>query len=128
VDEHQRREELPDHALVVRGGPMTDFDAMSEDAQTEQRRIGYPGLSVRAAVDITVEQLVRASFSLPHNRIRVSTVGRLRQGGFSLRKLPGLHHYNVVINSLGPQTMERLTDLFDEPIPNPVPRSERRKQ
>jgi hypothetical protein len=88
---------LPNEALVVRGGRMENYDHMVEDALLELRRVQYAGLSVRAGVDVTVDQLVRAGRPLPNGAIRVSTVERLRDGGLPLAKLPGPYHYNIVI-------------------------------
>jgi len=108
---------------------MENYDHMVEDALLELRRVQYAGLSVRAGVDVTVEQLVRAGKLLPNGAIRVSTVGRLRDGGFPLTKLPGPYHHNIVIREpVNAEVMAYLAGLFDEAQPNPVPSSERRKQ
>jgi hypothetical protein len=119
---------IPDEALVVRGGLMENFEEMVEDAQTESLRVGYAGLSVRAGMNVTSEQLVRAG-KIPNSNVRLSRAGRLREGGFPLRKLEGEYHYNIVVGDRADiTTMRRLADLFDEAQPNPVPRSERRRQ
>jgi hypothetical protein len=106
---------------------MENFEDMVEDAQDELLRVGYAGLTVRAGVDVTIEQLVRAG-KIPNGSIRVSTAGRLRQGGFPLTEIEGPFHYNAVTgDTAGVEAMRRFASLFDEPQPNPVPRNERRK-
>lgn len=106
---------------------MENFEDMVEDSQDELLRIGYAGLSVRAGVGVTIEQLVRAGKIL-NGSIRVSTAGRLRQGGFPLAEIEGPYHYNAVMGDTADvEVMRKFASLFDEPQPNPMPRSERRK-
>jgi hypothetical protein len=127
VTQAQESDDLPDDAIVVRGGLMQNIDEMVEDARDEMARVGYPGLSVRAGVGVTVEELVRAG-QLPNNQIRVSTAGRVRKDGYSFSRISGPYHYNIVLPSLDPKTVAQLSDSFDEPQANPVPRDERRRR
>lgn len=106
---------------------MENFEDMVEDSQDELLRVGYAGLTVWAGVGVTVEHLVRAG-KIPNNYVRVSTAERLRQGGFPLAKIEGPYHYNAVVGDTADvDDMKKFARLFDDPQPNPVPRSERRK-
>jgi hypothetical protein len=127
VTQARENDDLPDDAIVVRGGLMQNIDEMVEDARDEMARVGYPGLSVRAGTGVTVEELVRAG-QVPNNQIVESTAGRLREDGYSFVKIPGEYHYNIVLPSLDPKTVAQLADSFDGPQPNPVPRHERRRR
>jgi hypothetical protein len=127
VTQARESDDLPDDAIVVRGGLMQNIDEMVEDARDEMARVGHPGLSVRAGVGVTLVELVRAG-QVPHNQIVVSTAGRVRKDGYSFVKIPGEYHYNIVLPSLEPTTVAQLADSFDGPQPNPVPRNERRRR
>jgi hypothetical protein len=121
---HSRRDEpLPDDVtIIVRGGVMKIAD-LRRNALITQRRHGFYGISVFAAVDMTVEQLLVGAVYIPHRQIRTTTAGRVRAAGFPLRRtliLP--YHYDIVLDDLDDPTFGRLLEHFEPPIDNPHPR------
>lgn len=118
--------ELPDLAIVVRGGIAKDHGSMRVGAMKARERLGFYALSVYAkprdpgqSVKDTVGQLVHHG-GIENRRILVTTAGRLRARGFELvRTGPDPLHYSVVLDDTGPATFIRFEKSFDPPQENP---------
>lgn len=117
---------LPDDALVVRGGQqLTPADVQQ---RADEEPDGTWGLSIRTAPGKSLEELVRES-EIPHTKIRVSRVGKIRAIGpeFDVRPTDGPgyppHHGTIVIPSrpVSDEDARAVCNAFDEPIPNPAP-------
>lgn len=81
---------------------------------------GIFSISVFLALDESVEQLcAREPYLARYGQIRLSSVGRLRSGGFALLPTLGRPHYDVVLPDIADRTLQRLDACFDAPIPNP---------
>ncbi|MGH3440966.1 MAG: hypothetical protein ACRDUY_02765 [Nitriliruptorales bacterium] len=119
----RHREPLPhDTTVVVRGGVM-HIDDLRRNALITLRRHGFAGISVFAAVDTTLDELLAGPVYIPHAQIRTTTVGRLRDAAFELRRTLTLpYHYDIVLEDTDDDTLARLLGCFDEPQPNPHPR------
>ncbi|MGH2353892.1 MAG: hypothetical protein ACRDJN_19985 [Chloroflexota bacterium] len=114
---------LPDDALVVRGGLMTP-ESIQEAADLEPD--GTFGLSVQSAPGMTPRDLAREG-DLPHSKIRVSSVGRIRSLGPGFDVIPTAgpgRHGTLTIPSrpVSVDDAQKITGAFDEPIPNPARR------
>lgn len=89
-------------------------------AAKAQRRLGRPGISVFCGQsDSTVADLVAAG-AVPHDYVRVSTAGRIRQAGFELRRHGKWPHCTVDVSPEGTDaSVRRLVECFDDAQPNP---------
>lgn len=109
-----RAGELPEEALVVRGG-----------RNTPETFVGAPGVvitasgtvlnvSVNSAAGMTVTPL---SAGVPHARIGVTTVGRIRALGGTVVPAPSRNNpYHCLLGGLTP---EQACALFTPTRPNP---------
>jgi hypothetical protein len=89
-------EELPDHAIVVRGGIMNAENFMNGVSEIPGRPDAQ-GLSVQAAVGKTIEELAIAG-NIKNARIGVATVGRIRRAGYELVKTGGAGcHWDLLV-------------------------------
>lgn len=79
--------DLPDDAVVIRGGLMAMAD-LRRSAQIHFDHEGRYALSVFCGVDASADAIARAA-SLPHPKIRQSTVGRIRRAGFDVVRSEG---------------------------------------
>lgn len=115
-----RPEEPPDDAVVVvRGGEMTGafVRRTATDAHDE---LGSYAVSVYLALDADVEELCAAEpYLLGSGKVRLSTVVRLRSGGFPLLPTLDRPHYDIVLPDLDDATLRRLEGCFDPARPNP---------
>ena len=112
-------QDLPDDALVVRGGLM-QLPALTKAVEkciTEQHR---PGLSVFAGEVATKQELVEAAGNrLRDTQVRFTTVGRLRAAGFTdMEQTSEIPHDSIWLpdqdwgGHLG-----ALEAVFDPPVP-----------
>jgi hypothetical protein len=120
--------DLPDTALVVRGGEM-NLTNLSASAEAEYAETGEYALSFWASADLDVGGIVRAARhqgeltgdrNIPHGRVQVSTAGRIRAAGFDLVATPPPGHYSLVLPD--PPTVAdyaAVMSAFDSPVPNP---------
>ncbi len=77
-------------------------------------------MSVFLTLDAGVDELCAAEpFLVRYGKVRLSTAGRLRAGGFPLIPTLQRPHYDVVLPDLEPPTLLRLDDCFDAPLTNP---------
>ena len=111
---------LPDEALVVRGGVM-ELAVLETNAQTHYDEFGEYALSVYSLPDRSADEIALLA-SLPHAKIRVSTVGRLREAGYPVVPSPGPPgHADLELPHPPTEGDWRVLDaLFDPPRPNPA--------
>jgi hypothetical protein len=89
----------------------------ASDAHDE---FGIFAVSVFLALDEPVETLCATEPYLSrYAKIRISAVGRLRGAGFALIPTLARPHYDIVLPDLSDQTLSRLEECFDPPVPNP---------
>ena len=119
-----RDEEPPDDAIVVVRGGLLAADSVRRTAAVSMREHGFFGVSVYAALGVSVEELVGATPELGRDRykqLRATTAGALRGAGFVLLATQARPHYDVVLDDLEDPTIERLRGCFGPPFPNPGP-------
>jgi hypothetical protein len=81
---------------------------------------GILGISVEAAIGVTVAEVCRSSPRLARYRqLRLSTFGRLRTAGFPLVATFDAPHYTLALPDLSEITLARLERAFGDPIPSP---------
>jgi hypothetical protein len=100
---------LPDDALVVRGGVNTP-EHVRKGMGTHPS--GVTGISVESAPGVTVEELAGP---IPHGKIGVTTVGRVRAGGDVIRTR-GRSRNHATLTGLTP---EQISGLLTPTVPNP---------
>lgn len=117
-----RHEDPPgDIVVIVRGGVMAP-ESVVRTARTSFSRHGFFGMSVFAAIEMTVEELVARTPELRRDRykqLRRSTVGQLRGAGFALLATLDWPHFDVVLPDLEDGTLARLDACFSQPFPTP---------
>jgi len=116
----------PDDALVLRGGTMRP-EALLASALDAETILGVPAISVFAGDSsrVAITDLVDLGL-VPHDVIRVSTVGRIRSAGFVIRRTGRYPHCSVELGqSPTLEEVTRLAGLFNGPIPNPRQRIRR---
>lgn len=118
-----RHEEPPADAIVIIRGGLLAHDSIVRTATTSFERHGFYGVSVFAAIGMTIEELVGRTPELGADRykqLRRSTVGELRAAGFAL--LPTLEwpHFDIVLPDVEESTLDRLVACFSEPFANPA--------
>lgn len=104
-------EELPDDALVVRGGRNRAEDI---ERATGTHPSGVTGVSVESAAGASVGKL---SAMIPHGMIGVTTVGRVRQAGGDVIQTSGRSPHHATLTGLSPEQASR---LLTPTIPNPA--------
>jgi hypothetical protein len=112
---------LSDDALVVRGGLLTP-EKVQQAAGEEPD--GTWGLSVQSAPGMSIRDLVREG-SIPHSKVSVSSVGRIRSlgTGFDVKKTDGVGNHGTLVIPSRPVTQEdasAVASAFDDPIINPT--------
>jgi hypothetical protein len=101
---------LPDNALVVRGGGNTP-EHVRKGMGTHPS--GVTGVSVESAPGATVEEL---SGPIPHTKIGVTTVGRVRAAGGDVIRTRGRSANHATLTGLTP---EQISGLLTPTVPNP---------
>lgn len=108
VPEPESPAELPEDAVVVRGGLM-DRQQTIEKAASARPIWGTNGLSVWSVADLSADEIVQLARTyedlaadppkryLPYGQMRVSTVGQLRARGFGLLPDSPFGHYLLAI-------------------------------
>lgn len=118
------REQLPDDAVVVRGGE-AEIGRLLEAASLAWDRHGKYVLSVYAlapedgeATEDVVGRIVEVS-QLPNGKVRTTTAGALRAQGFALEQSPPDAHYHVVLaDQPDEDAIGRFEQTLDPPIKN----------
>jgi len=115
-----RRENPPDDGAVVIRAGVIDRRSIEDAASRCFEGYGVFGISVEAAIGVSVAEACRASRRLARYRqLRLSTFGRLRAGGFPLVATFDSPHFTLILPDLSEITLARLDRCFDGPIPNP---------
>ena len=107
-------EEIPDEALVVRGGRNRPADIVRG---TGTHPSGVTGVSVESAVGVSVAELAA---SIPHGQVGVTTVGEVRKAGGDVIRTAGRSPYHATLTGLTPEQASR---LLTPTIPNPARRA-----
>jgi hypothetical protein len=107
-----------DTTLVIRAGVMT-ADNVRGSAERTFELYAVFGISVEAVIDTTVQEACAGDRIANYRRVRLSTFGRVRAGGFALLASFGHPHFTLVLPDLSELTIARLGRCFDDPIANP---------
>jgi hypothetical protein len=115
-----RQESPPDDAAVVIRAGVMERRAVEDAASRCFEGYGILGISVEAAIGVSIVEACRDSRRLARYRqLRLSTFGRLRAAGFPLVATFDAPHYTLTLPDLSEITLARLERTFDKPIPNP---------
>lgn len=78
-------------------------------------------VSVEAVLEGTVDETCHRSPRIGdrYGKVRLSTAGRLRAAGFVLLATFDRPHFDIALPDLSDDTVKRLDECFDQPIPNP---------
>jgi hypothetical protein len=115
-----RRERPPDDGVVVIRAGVMERGGIEVAASRCFEGYGVLGISVEAAIGVSVVEACRTSPRLARYRqLRLSTFGRLRTAGFPLVATFDSPHYTLTLPDLSEITLARLERTFDDPIPNP---------
>ena len=104
-------EQIPDEAIVVRGGRNSPENIRQG---TGVHPSGVTGISVESAVEVAVEEL---SVSIPHGQIGITTVGEVRKAGGDVIRTAGRSPYHATLTGLTP---EQVSHLLTPTMPNPA--------
>ena len=102
--------EIPDDALVVRGGQNRPQDIRRG---TQTHPSGVTGISVESALEVSVTELARA---IPHGQIGITTAGAVRKAGGDVVRTSGRSPYHTTLTGLTP---DQASQLLTPTIPNP---------
>jgi hypothetical protein len=93
-----------------------------KDAIEKCRNIkGYPGLSFFGENGLTEDEIAKEA-NAPNGWMRVSTIGAMRKAGFSPWRVGANFHLTLRFpRRPSDRQLERLINLFDDPIENPHP-------
>jgi hypothetical protein len=127
----RRDEDLPDDAIVVKGGLISNPEKLRGDALDCYAKLEVRGeepvhgVSVCSLPDCTADEIARAvgTFRLPQTQMRVSTVGQLELYGYLV--VPSGQYGHATLIFPGSPTegdWENLQQIFDDPVDNPVAR------
>lgn len=120
-------QELPDDAIVVRGGLM-GTTSLEANAYGSHAECGIWALSVWSYPNMTLEAVAEEARRvdpdvLPQGKIRAATAGEIRARGYELVATNQRGHYSLVVPPKpGAGVWEDLREIFDDPILNPVRR------
>lgn len=104
-------EEIPNDALVVRGGRNRPEDIRRG---TGTHPSGITGVSVESAANISLVELARA---IPHGQVGVTTVGEVREAGGDVLRTVGRSPNHATLTGLTP---EQASELLTPAILNPA--------
>ena len=114
-----RPEQPPDDATVVLRAGVMSAEKVRRAAERSFDLYAVFGISVEGVIDTTVQDACRGERIAGYRRVRLSTFGRVRAGGFALLATFDHPHFTLVLPDLSELTVARLDRCFDEPIPNP---------
>jgi hypothetical protein len=106
--------DLPDEALVVRGGKNRPEDILRGIGTHPS---GVTGISVESGVELSVEEL---ALMIPHSQIGVTTIGAIRQAGGDVIRTSGRSPNHATLTGLSP---EIISELMTPTMPNPSRKS-----
>ena len=104
-------EEIPDEALVVRGGQNRPVDIVRG---TGTHPSGVTGVSIECAVGLSVAEIATA---IPHGQIGMTTVGAVRRAGGDVVRTTGRSPNHATLTGLTPAQTSR---LLTPTVPNPA--------
>jgi hypothetical protein len=104
-------DQIPDDALVVRGGRNLPADVRRGTATHPS---GVTGISVECDVGHSVEELAA---DLPHGQVGVTTVGAIRAAGGDVIRTTGRSLYHATVVGL---SADQASELLTPTIPNPA--------
>jgi hypothetical protein len=113
---------LPDDALVVRGGQNLPESFAQGSGVSVDSGGKVQGVSVNAAPGLSVKELTEPNPAtgypgIPHNRVGVTTVGKVRALGGDAVSSPRRNNPNHA--TLGRLTPEQASSLFRPTVANP---------
>ena len=114
-----RPEQPPDDATVVLRAGVMSAENVRRAAERSFGLYAVFGISVEGVIGTTVQDACRGERIAGYRRVRLSTFGRVRTGGFALLATFDHPHFTLVLPDLSELTVARLDRCFDEPIPNP---------
>lgn len=105
----------------ARGGQHgLDDGVLRRTAERTFEDYGFYGVPMFVALELPVEQLCADVEEVRrYERIRMSTVGRLRQAGFALLSTGRRPHFDIALPDLADLTLEHLRMAFGAPMANP---------
>jgi len=111
---------LRDDTIVIRFAKGFVKD-LARSAETCYRYREYYGLSFSGENDMTEDE-VALQTNHKSGWMRTSTLGKLREAGFSLERSGRAPHLTLMFSGKpSEEELERLMGLFDEPKENPHP-------
>jgi hypothetical protein len=115
-------EPLPDNTLVVRGGENLPERFAQGSGVTVEQGGKLQGVSVYAAPGLSVKELTAPDpetgfLGLPHNRVGVTTVGKIRALGGDV--VPSPRKNSPTHATLSGLTAEQASSLFRPTVKNP---------
>jgi hypothetical protein len=115
-----RSEEPPpdDSVIVIRAGVMSTT-SVEESASRCLEEYGVLGISVEAAIGMSVLEACGSRRIRRYRMVRLSTFGRVREY-FALLPTFDAPHFTLLLPDLAETTVARLDRCFDAPIPNPA--------
>jgi hypothetical protein len=114
-------DELPDSAIVVRGGIMLSDD-LDQNIKTHLARFpdDPPTLSVAAHAEWDVAQICGAALFIRNRQIRTSTVGQIRNLRHDVVLFGRVPHCSLQLCAGGSDALyDDLRAVFSDPFPNP---------
>lgn len=115
-----RTEEPPpdDSVVVIRAGVMSP-SSIEEAASRCLEEYGVLGISVEAAIGMSVLEACASRRVRRYRMVRLSTFGRVREY-FALLPTFDAPHFTLLLPDLAETTLARLDRCFDAAIPNPA--------
>lgn len=112
----------PDETVVIVRAGLMSPESLRRSATDSFDDFGAYLISVEAVLD--GRTLVEVCTESPrigqrYGKIRLSTVGRLREAGLVLLATFARPHFDVVLPDLSDRSVRRLIECFSEPIDNP---------
>ncbi len=106
--------EIPDEALVVRGGRNRPEDIQRG---TGTHPSGVTGISVECGVGLSVAELAA---NIPHLQVGVTSVGEVRKLGGDVVRTSGRSPNHATLTGLTPK---EISNLLTPTVPNPSQQS-----
>jgi len=107
-------ENIPDEALVVRGGRNRPEDIQRGTATHPS---GVSGISVECGVGLSLAELAA---TIPHGQVGVTSVGEVRQLGGDVIRTSGRSPNHATLTGLTPK---EISNLLTPTVPNPSQQS-----
>ncbi len=95
-------DQIPDEALVVRGGRNLSEDILRG---TGTHPSGVTGISVECSLEVSLAVLAK---NIPHGQIGCTTVGKVRRLGGNVIRTLGRSPYHATLTGLTPKQISSL--------------------